>query len=340
MQLVCPVCGTETNSSGDQFGSVRAVALHVASSAQSYRWGHREWVSALVSDESDPDIDGASNNDLAKIIKGPVKRFLEYQERLHEEELETQESDLQPHLLHKAFEREAHKYIEIRLKNEYGSEGRDWWYEGVPGGVRQKAQRRKEDEKSQKDPLHFLDLLDLWRILDKQWRLFKDELEPLGEKGDWEERFQRINEARKKIAHPGRFEEVTREEREILEEANRRLSSVTSEWVREAAEPLGSDYDRENGDPSADQIDADRKASSGLEPTPEGGFRPPKEDVVQQLSDLPGVGRLKAGAFYEAGIYSIEEIREYNPEDLSEEVEAVGPKLAEAILDSVDEFLD
>ena len=60
-----------------------------------------------------------------------------------------------------------------------------------------------------------------------------------------------------------------------------------------------------------------------------------KQEFVDTISRLPGVGKAKAEALWEAGFTSVDQLKESSAEELAEQVDGVGPKLADAILQGV-----
>lgn len=62
-----------------------------------------------------------------------------------------------------------------------------------------------------------------------------------------------------------------------------------------------------------------------------------RDDAVQAIAALPGVGKVKAEALYEAGYTSVEKLQGATKEKLME-VPGIGPKIAEAILAGVREL--
>ncbi len=62
-----------------------------------------------------------------------------------------------------------------------------------------------------------------------------------------------------------------------------------------------------------------------------------KDDIVGTFSELPGIGKLKAEALYEAGFETLEDLEESSTDDIAE-AEGIGPKLAEAIKEGLDEI--
>lgn len=60
-----------------------------------------------------------------------------------------------------------------------------------------------------------------------------------------------------------------------------------------------------------------------------------EEEFIEEVADLPGVGEAKARALYEAGFEDLDALREATEDDLTE-VEGVGPRIAEAILEGLE----
>lgn len=59
-----------------------------------------------------------------------------------------------------------------------------------------------------------------------------------------------------------------------------------------------------------------------------------KEAFVEEVSNLPGVGRKKAEALYAAGFHNMEQLKKASVEDL-QKAEGIGPKVAQAIYDGL-----
>lgn len=60
-----------------------------------------------------------------------------------------------------------------------------------------------------------------------------------------------------------------------------------------------------------------------------------EEEFVEDVADLPGVGEAKARALYEAGFEDLDALREATEDDLTE-VDGIGPRIAEAILEGLE----
>ena len=100
-----------------------------------------------------------------------------------------------------------HALIRDILVRRHGDGEAGWWRKGVPEAVRVKCQdRRERDADEPCDPYCYTDLLDLAKIIETQWSLFKDRfptryssnrkalLDDLG----------RLNRIRNKVMHPVR----------------------------------------------------------------------------------------------------------------------------------------
>ena len=61
-----------------------------------------------------------------------------------------------------------------------------------------------------------------------------------------------------------------------------------------------------------------------------------KEEFVEEVSNLPGVGRKKAEALYAAGFHNMEQLKKASVDDL-QKAEGIGPKVAQAIYDGLHE---
>ena len=74
----------------------------------------------------------------------------------------------------RAIETFLHNLIRENLMEIYGEGELEWWRKGIPLSIRQSCQsRREQDEEPVEDPYCYTDLLDLWQILDKQWKVLK-----------------------------------------------------------------------------------------------------------------------------------------------------------------------
>lgn len=62
-----------------------------------------------------------------------------------------------------------------------------------------------------------------------------------------------------------------------------------------------------------------------------------RDEIIEEISSLPGVGKSKAEKLYDAGFTSLDALREATSEDL-QKVPGIGPKIADAILQGLEEL--
>jgi hypothetical protein len=106
----------------------------------------------------------------------------------------------------RCIELELHKRIRNRLIREYGDGESGWWRKGVPKKVRGKClERRERDSDDPCEPFSYSDLLDLYKILEKQWPLLKDLLPGYAaDRKSLGSDLQRLNRIRNRMMHPPR----------------------------------------------------------------------------------------------------------------------------------------
>jgi DNA sulfur modification protein DndB len=114
------------------------------------------------------------------------------------------------------------------LKDEFGAEGEEWWFAGVPKQVRKKVDDRRNEEsgKTGEREQNF-DLIDYRPIVLDNWELFEATL--ARGKGNKENRTKwivEVNELRKPVMHASRGQSVpiTEEQVAFLEEIH--------DWLR------------------------------------------------------------------------------------------------------------
>jgi len=100
-----------------------------------------------------------------------------------------------------------HAQIRKALVTAYGDGELCWWRQGVPEPVRVRCQERREkDPDDPCGPYCYTDLLDLSKIIESQWQLFKSQM-PARYSGDRKsllEHLTRLNLIRNKVMHPVR----------------------------------------------------------------------------------------------------------------------------------------
>ena len=99
-----------------------------------------------------------------------------------------------------------HTGIRRALQEQYGKDESGWWRTGVPLGVRQKLQSRREEDIDPGEPYAYTDLLDLAEILDKNWKaIAQTVICDSSQKKNTLAELRRLNQIRRKVMHPVRY---------------------------------------------------------------------------------------------------------------------------------------
>ena len=105
------------------------------------------------------------------------------------------------------FELGLHGFLKQVLVGKLGAGREGWWLQGVPQQVRSKcAMRSEEIGQVEVDLWKMTDLLDLWDVMEKQWKVFGQLFRAPDTPGKRElaSDFRRINEVRNRVMHPVR----------------------------------------------------------------------------------------------------------------------------------------
>lgn len=107
--------------------------------------------------------------------------------------------------------------VRTRLMATFGD---NWWFEGVPREIRQKAALRHEENATNDPKEIFMDLLDLPKIISKNWTLFANAFPSRMTAKALVSQLNRIAEVRNRVMHPMRVRHkpVTGEELQMLRE--------------------------------------------------------------------------------------------------------------------------
>lgn len=119
------------------------------------------------------------------------------------------------------------------LKRELGPADSEWWYGGVPEGVRLRISDQIEKEKGKGRKEDYFQILDYRKIIAQNWSLFRATLESGGRgKKEGTKWIDNLNEIRKPVMHPSKSLPVTFEQlgelaeyEKLLDEASRALGS-------------------------------------------------------------------------------------------------------------------
>ena len=119
-----------------------------------------------------------------------------------------------------------HAQVRQVLVDKYGAEERGWWRQGVPEAVRVKCQERRERDVD--DPCEaycYTDLLDLGKIIEGEWNLFKNK-HPACYSTNRKallEHLARLNRIRNKVMHPVRSASPCEEDFDFVRQFERAL---------------------------------------------------------------------------------------------------------------------
>jgi hypothetical protein len=121
----------------------------------------------------------------------------------------------------RTIETHLHQIIQEALEEKYGDEFIDWWRQGIPEPIRKNCVvRQEEDPEPVPDPYCYTDLLDLWQILDRQWKTLKDALPDSfkANKKELQTSLFRLNLIRRQVMHPVRGVIPSEEDFEFIRE--------------------------------------------------------------------------------------------------------------------------
>jgi len=116
------------------------------------------------------------------------------------------------------FENEIRKFIEERLRSEYGE---NWLYHGVPNKIRGECAKRREEgleNERELQLLHFADFHDYREIIERNKVLFAS----IFDIKEWQKRLSELEPIRNALAHS----------RPISQEADKRIKSYYEEFMK------------------------------------------------------------------------------------------------------------
>jgi len=99
----------------------------------------------------------------------------------------------------------VHQMVRQTLESNFGDQESGWWRQGIPEDIRKKcATRREEDAQPCDSPFAYTDLIDLSKIISKNWGLFQDRLprDYSINRKVFETEFVRLNTIRNSVMHP------------------------------------------------------------------------------------------------------------------------------------------
>jgi len=128
------------------------------------------------------------------------------------------------------------RLVKHKLMTTYGDSEAAWWRTGVPVAVRKVcALRREEYAGALLEPWRFMDLVNLWEIIDAGWKQFQDVFRPpeTKDKPSLKRDMLALNDLRNRIAHPVRETPPT--------EADFEHVASCQQQIRAASQRLGLD---------------------------------------------------------------------------------------------------
>ncbi len=132
--------------------------------------------------------------------------------------------------------RDIETYLHLSIRSAlivaYGEGETGWWRMGIPVTIRQNCQSRREaEDEPVTDPYCYTDLLDLWQILDKQWKVLKNVFPNVvtSDKQNLRLNLIRLNSIRRKVMHPVRGLIPTEDDFEFIRDFKALLFSVNVE---------------------------------------------------------------------------------------------------------------
>ena len=132
-----------------------------------------------------------------------------------------------------AIEQILQRTIIAELTSEFGPDEKDWWFGGVPKGVRKKVDDRINEEGGRKGGREQnFDLIDYREIIESNWNLFKSTMaRGKGKKADRTKWIVEVNDLRKPVMHASKGQSlpITEEELALLEEIHQWLEGQVSQ---------------------------------------------------------------------------------------------------------------
>jgi DNA sulfur modification protein DndB len=118
----------------------------------------------------------------------------------------------------KAIEQILQSTVLGELKSEFGANGEDWWFAGVPKGVRKKVDDRINEEagKSGGREQNF-DFIDYREIIHENWALFETALaRGTGKKENRTKWIVEVNDLRKRVMHASKGQSLPISEEQLF----------------------------------------------------------------------------------------------------------------------------
>ena len=157
------------------------------------------------------------------------KRFPDFEPPGLKEALELQKAKTneRAYAIIQRIEKQLKKIVCDTLKSEY--DGENWWYEGIPQGIRTKAVERMEEDKGKGEREDYLDILDFRRIFLVNWKIFQDVVAyGTGNKDKKTKWIEQLNTMRRIVMHPAKAQYITWKQLTSLNEYEERVVGTRS----------------------------------------------------------------------------------------------------------------
>jgi DGQHR domain-containing protein len=144
----------------------------------------------------------------------------------------------------KEIERILQRVVVRALKEQFGTDGEKWWYEGVPPSVRRPATAHQDEDKNQRGARErYLDFVDYRDIVTNNWQLLGPVLGygKVRSKDRATEWIVRINETRKVAMHASSATWVSFEQLNELNEYLAWLQTQATEGIGDTNDSLGDE---------------------------------------------------------------------------------------------------
>ena len=132
-------------------------------------------------------------------------------------ELQKAQTNEKAYAIIQRIERQLKSIVIDTLRAEF--QGDNWWYEGIPQGIRTRAAERMEEEKGRGSRADYLNILDFRKIVVENWQLFQEVLAyGTGNKLRKTRWIEQLNSMRRVVMHPAKAQHITWDELATLRE--------------------------------------------------------------------------------------------------------------------------
>lgn len=126
-------------------------------------------------------------------------------------------------------EKTIHKFVKNTLKSKFGTQESGWWRQGIQEDIRKKCKiRLEEDPKPSSSAFNYTDMLDLSKIISKNWSLFQNLLPRnyCANHKALESDFVRLNLIRNEVMHPVKNKNWSKDDFQFVKNAHNAFVSI------------------------------------------------------------------------------------------------------------------